>query len=262
MNVRDFLRDGVIRNAVNFPALPAEEYALARPWMQLATRLGSLIAQLATGRTHGVEHPLLRTARQRPLRDARQRCRRRRAAAVALIRGHHRQRAIRGGAARHRDHRNAKLTAARLHQSPVGEAAHERRRTMGGRHGVRTGEPRLASVDGVEIEAPLDGTLIVITNNDQPGVIGEVGTILGRHGLNIANFALGRGGERVPSVWSRSTSRRPATARCVSALDEIRAAKAIRTAALVQGLAELGARLGGSGLGTSNAIRFVAPRWS
>ena len=55
------------------------------------------------------------------------------------------------------------------------------------------GSPRLASVDGVEIEAPLEGTLIVITNNDQPGVIGEVGTILGRHGLNIANFALGRG---------------------------------------------------------------------
>ena len=54
MNVRDFLRDGVIRNAVNFPALPAEEYALARPWMQLAGRLGSLVAQLATGRTHGV----------------------------------------------------------------------------------------------------------------------------------------------------------------------------------------------------------------
>ena len=54
MNVRDFLRDGVIRNAVNFPALPAEEYALARPWMQLAGRLGSLVAQLATGRTHAV----------------------------------------------------------------------------------------------------------------------------------------------------------------------------------------------------------------
>jgi D-3-phosphoglycerate dehydrogenase len=38
----------------------------------------------------------------------------------------------------------------------------------------------------------LGGTLILIANNDRPGVIGEVGTILGRHGINIANFALGR----------------------------------------------------------------------
>jgi D-3-phosphoglycerate dehydrogenase len=34
--------------------------------------------------------------------------------------------------------------------------------------------------------------MLIISNNDQPGVIGEVGTILGAHGVNIANFALGR----------------------------------------------------------------------
>ncbi len=53
--------------------------------------------------------------------------------------------------------------------------------------------PRLVSVGGVPVEAPLAGTMVVIANDDQPGVIGEVGTILGRHGVNIANFALGRG---------------------------------------------------------------------
>jgi D-3-phosphoglycerate dehydrogenase len=53
--------------------------------------------------------------------------------------------------------------------------------------------PRLVSVRGVEVEAPLGGTMLMIANDDQPGVIGEVGTILGRHGVNIANFALGRG---------------------------------------------------------------------
>jgi D-3-phosphoglycerate dehydrogenase len=52
---------------------------------------------------------------------------------------------------------------------------------------------RLVSVGGIDVEAPLGGTLLVIANDDQPGVIGEVGTILGRHGVNIANFALGRG---------------------------------------------------------------------
>ena len=52
----------------------------------------------------------------------------------------------------------------------------------------------------VLVEAPLEGTMIVICNNDQPGVIGEVGTILGRHRVNIANFALGRDGERAVGV--------------------------------------------------------------
>ena len=50
------------------------------------------------------------------------------------------------------------------------------------------------------VEAPLDGTMIVIANNDQPGVIGEVGTILGQHGVNIANFALGRSGDGAVGV--------------------------------------------------------------
>ena len=56
--------------------------------------------------------------------------------------------------------------------------------------------PRLVSVRGVDVEAPLAGTMLIIANDDQPGVIGEVGTILGRHGVNIANFALGRGDTR------------------------------------------------------------------
>ena len=57
---------------------------------------------------------------------------------------------------------------------------------------VEHGGPRLVLVDGVPVDAPLEGTQILIKNNDQPGVIGAVGTVLGRHGINIANFALGR----------------------------------------------------------------------
>ena len=53
--------------------------------------------------------------------------------------------------------------------------------------------PRLVLFDGITVEAPLDGTLVVIHNSDQPGVIGEVGTVLGHHKINIETFALGRG---------------------------------------------------------------------
>jgi D-3-phosphoglycerate dehydrogenase len=56
-------------------------------------------------------------------------------------------------------------------------------------HGI---SPRLLSCDGIDIEAPLHGTLLFIRNLDVPGVIGRIGTILGEHKMNIANFALGR----------------------------------------------------------------------
>ena len=52
--------------------------------------------------------------------------------------------------------------------------------------------PRLLHVDGIEVEAPLERNLIFLRNRDVPGVIGKVGTILGDHKINIADFSLGR----------------------------------------------------------------------
>jgi D-3-phosphoglycerate dehydrogenase len=91
--------------------------------------------------------------------------------------------------------------------------------------------PRLVLLDGIGVEAPLGGaTMIVIRNNDQPGVIGEVGTILGRHGVNIANFALGREGRNaIGVVIVDETSPIPD-----AVLDEIRQVKAVREARVVR----------------------------
>jgi D-3-phosphoglycerate dehydrogenase len=47
-------------------------------------------------------------------------------------------------------------------------------------------------VDGMALEAPLEGTLLLIRNRDIPGAIGKVGTLLGSLGMNIATYALGR----------------------------------------------------------------------
>ena len=57
---------------------------------------------------------------------------------------------------------------------------------------VLMGNPRLIQVDGIYCEAPLSGHLILMKNRDVPGVIGHVGTVLGRNHINIANFSLGR----------------------------------------------------------------------
>jgi len=90
--------------------------------------------------------------------------------------------------------------------------------------------PRLVLLDGITIEVPLEGTMIVIRNNDQPGVIGEIGTILGRHGVNIANFALGREGTNAVGVVIVDETR-PITQ---VVLDDLKKAKAIQEARIVR----------------------------
>jgi len=93
--------------------------------------------------------------------------------------------------------------------------------------------PRLVSVRGVNVEAPLAGTMLIICNDDQPGVIGEVGTILGRQGVNIANFALGRnetGAVGVVNVDEEATT----AGALESAMEAIRQIPAVRDAWLVR----------------------------
>jgi D-3-phosphoglycerate dehydrogenase len=72
--------------------------------------------------------------------------------------------------------------------------------------------------------------MIVIRNNDQPGVIGEIGTSLGRHGVNIANFALGReGANAIGVVIVDETSPIPE-----SVLDDLRQVTAVTDARIVR----------------------------
>jgi D-3-phosphoglycerate dehydrogenase len=57
---------------------------------------------------------------------------------------------------------------------------------------LRGTAPRLLQIDSIDIEAPLERNLIYVRNRDVPGVIGKLGTILGDHEINIADFSLGR----------------------------------------------------------------------
>lgn len=53
-------------------------------------------------------------------------------------------------------------------------------------------EPRLVQIDGYRVDVRPEGTILVVSNHDQPGIIGRVGTILGEHGINIAAWRYGR----------------------------------------------------------------------
>jgi D-3-phosphoglycerate dehydrogenase len=189
--VREYLKLGVVQNAVNVPSLTHEEYVHLAPYIDLAARLGAFLAQAGKGGIEAIElvyggalteakTDLVRNSSIAGLLQGSENVNRINAAAVAEERGirvHEEKReSPRGGA--------ATMLALELHTaSGISHA------TATVIHGE---QPRLLEFDGIDVEAPLEGTLLVCRNVDVPGVIGKIGTILGEYGVNIANFALGR----------------------------------------------------------------------
>jgi D-3-phosphoglycerate dehydrogenase / 2-oxoglutarate reductase len=187
--VREYLKLGVVQNAVNLPSLSHEEYVELSPYINMAGRLGAFLSATADGNVESIaigyrgrlaqgKTDLLRNAAIEGVLAHSENVNRINAAAVAEERG------------------------IRLHESKVenGGAASGMSVTLHTRGGETTATatvlhgrlPRLLASDGIDIEVPLHGTLIAIRNHDVPGVIGRVGTVLGEHQVNIANFALGR----------------------------------------------------------------------
>ena len=74
--------------------------------------------------------------------------------------------------------------------------------------------------------------MLIIRNDDQPGVIGEVGTILGRHRVNIANFALGRG--EGGAIGVVNVDEQPGSTVLDEAVQEIRRVSAIKDVSLIR----------------------------
>ena len=198
--VRDYLKLGVVQNAVNLPSLSHEEYTEIAPYIEMAQRLGHFLShasshaahlesihltyngRIAQGKTDLIRNAAIAGifADSDPNGDPVNRIN---AAAIAQDRGirihEDKKEFVSGGA--------GSVLKLVLHSS--GAEGGDTNATATVLHGS---SPRLLSYDGIDIEAPLQGTLIAIRNHDVPGVVGRIGTILGENGLNIANFALGR----------------------------------------------------------------------
>lgn len=193
--VCEYLKLGVVQNAVNVPSLSREEYVQLAPFIDLAGRLGSFLAQAGKGGgKSGIDSihivyggtltdaktDLVRNAAIAGLLQGSENVNRINAAAVAAERG------IRVHEEKEESHRGGAATVLTL---VLHTAQGESRASATVIHGE---QPRLLAFDGIDVEAPLEGTLVVCRNLDVPGVIGRIGTILGQQGVNIANFALGR----------------------------------------------------------------------
>ena len=197
--VSAYLKLGVVQNAVNVPSLSREEYVEVAPFIDLAERFGRFLShatpgnlenleiaysgRLATGKTDLIKNAVLAGV----LSDS-ENVNHINASAIAAERGlrvqEDKKEFASGGA--------GSVLKVILH-SADGDAS-------GSATVLHGNAPRLLSLDGIDIEAPLTGTLLAIRNHDVPGVIGRIGTVLGEHGVNIANFALGRSvrSQRVP----------------------------------------------------------------
>ena len=89
---------------------------------------------------------------------------------------------------------------------------------------------RILGINDIDIEAPLRGTLLYIRNQDVPGVIGRVGTVLGNRNVNIASFALGRNPDAREAIGLVNVDN-PISA---ETLNDIRAIPAVRLARVIE----------------------------
>ena len=195
----DYLLSGGVTNALNMPSLSAEEAPKLKPYMTLAENLGSLVGQLAHGSLDKISIEVEGAAAQLNVKPI----------TAAVLSGLMR---------RYSDTVNMVNAPfmAKERGLDVREIRHDRegvyhtlvRVTVATSQGDRsvagtlfgTAQPRLVEIFGIGIEADLEGHMLYIVNEDAPGFIGRIGTLLGEAGINIGTFHLGRreaGGEAV-----------------------------------------------------------------
>ena len=192
VQVRDFLKGGLIQNAVNFFSLSGELYDQVRPAMELAERLGAFLSQVLPGAIERVELGLygeLLELDAKPILSA---------AVLGVLRP------VAQG--------NLTIVNARAIAEEKGIEVVEstssarvafsnlmalRLKTSEGEFSVAgtlfgPNHLRLVDVDGVEVDAIPQGSLLLVKNDDTPGVVGNLGTLLGARSINIARMTVGR----------------------------------------------------------------------
>lgn len=187
----DFLLQGAVANAVNMPSVSAEDAPKLKPYMKLAEQLGSLLGQLFEGAPKEIKieyeghvatlnikplTSLILAGFLKPAMDG-----------VNIVSAPTKAKEIGIGISETKREKAADYqTQIRLTiMSDKGEYC-AAGTIFGGEH------PRIIDINGVPVETALGKNMLYIVNQDKPGLIGTVGTILGDNKINIADFTLGR----------------------------------------------------------------------
>jgi len=191
--ITDYLLNGAVRNAVNLPNLDAKTYALVKPYLILAEKLGRLLAQLAPKRNDRLVITYGGKATDLPTDPITR----------FVLKGF-----LESAGGKDVNQVNVRTLAAGLgllveeiksnEQTDYHEWLHvavfsggERFSAAGTILGARH-QPRIVRINSQPVEIVPSGVLFLMNNRDRPGIVGHIGTLMSRHNVNIANMSLNR----------------------------------------------------------------------
>jgi D-3-phosphoglycerate dehydrogenase len=191
--IRAALIDGEIRNAVNMPSIDAKTAAVVKPYLTLADKLGRFAAQLAPKRNDRIVITYGGKAVEMPT-DAISR---------ALLTGF-----LKHAGGEEVNSVNVRTMASTLgldveeirssEQTDFNEWLHvavfsgDKKISVGGTFFGAKNDPRIVRVNSQSVEVTPSGVVLLLENRDRPGIIGHIGTLLGKENINIASMSLSR----------------------------------------------------------------------
>jgi D-3-phosphoglycerate dehydrogenase / 2-oxoglutarate reductase len=228
--VVDYLLRGTVRNAVNVPSIPADQLPTLSPYIALAERMGLFEAQLCdggltevlveySGEVAGLKlEPITLAAIKGLLTPIlEENVNYVNAPLIAKGRGIEVKVSTSSGGSEYTSLITVRVKAGGKDLSVAG--------TLNSRK-----EPRIVQVDSFPMEAVPEGEMLVLMNNDKPGVIGGIGMLLGENGINIARMQFGResAGGRAISVVSIDSHASDAVMEKVRKLPNVLSVKQVR----------------------------------
>ena len=191
----EYLKDGIAINALNVPAMSEEAHRAIAPFTGLSERLGAFAANIAMGNPKQMRIAYHGSLSSQSLTSKNSHLMRNAALAGVLSRSSARTVNL-VNALKLAELRG--VTFAERFERPTGHLDTIRIELETDK-GVTTVEgaivmdrPRLLAVDGIRCEAPLEGHLIFLRNEDVPGVLGFAGVVTGKNNVNISSLSVGR----------------------------------------------------------------------
>jgi len=191
--IRAALLDGEIRNAINMPSIDAKTAAVVRPYLTLGDKLGRFSAQLAPKRNDRIVITYGGKAVEMPTE----------AISRAILTGF-----LKNAGGEEVNSVNVRTMASTLglnveevrssEQTDFNEWLHiavfsgDSKVSVGGTFFGAKNDPRIVRVNGRPVEVTPSGVVLLLENKDRPGIVGHIGTLLGKENINIASMSLSR----------------------------------------------------------------------
>jgi D-3-phosphoglycerate dehydrogenase len=190
----DYLLTGAVTNALNMPSVTAEEAKIMGPWLALAGHLGAFIGQMTSEPIKAIN--ILYDGTVSSMNLAALNC-----GVVAGIMKAGNPDVNMVSAPVIAEERGIKISTTNQNKSGVFDAyikvtvvTETRERSVAGTV-FSDGKPRFIQIKGINVDAEIGRHMLYTTNDDVPGIIGVLGSTMGKNNVNIANFTLGRASE-------------------------------------------------------------------